>query len=167
MLHQEGTGYIYFTPSTFQKAAQAEQNPKIPSPSLFSFHDGDRPPSKPHTALPSIAECAAHLELLQAFRHLRLQTISSEHLDKLLGIELNQRTVYRKVKKGYHHYEHQQVKLRDLTFDERRETKWSLLLSLAAVRFLKWVEAIEKDQAEPVFLPPIGMFKPHISFKFC
>jgi hypothetical protein len=160
--HQEGPGHSHLTdqPPIFHKAFRVEQNPKIPSPSLFSLDAGSQASSKSHTTLPTVAECAIHLELLQAFQHFRIRIISSDGLDKVLGIELNPRTVFRKVNKGYGQYEQQEIKLRDLTFDERRKTKWPLLLSLAAVRFLKWVEVIEKDSAESILLPPIGMWRP-------
>jgi hypothetical protein len=160
--HQEGIRHSYLTtqPPPFQKAFQREQNPKIPSPNLFSLDAGSQALSKSHSSLPTVAECAVHLELLQAFQHFRIGIISSERLDRVLGIELNPRTVFRKVSNGYGQYEQQEIKLQDLTFDERRKTKWLLLLSLAAARFLKWVEVIEKDPAESILLPPIGMLRP-------
>ncbi|ORY16588.1 hypothetical protein BCR34DRAFT_584252 [Clohesyomyces aquaticus] len=154
--HQEGVrNVLYNKPPTFQRASVVEQNPKIPSPSLFSSDTGSL--HNQPLALPTVAECAIHLELLQTFQHLRLSIISSEKLDTLLGIELNRRTVFRKVSKGYQRYEHEEVQLRDMTFDERRQTKWSLFLSLAATRFLVWVELIEKDRSEEIPLPPLDI----------
>lgn len=158
--HQEGPGLSYLTGAqvpTFQKSRQLEQNPKIPSPSLFSLDIGGHALPKPHTALPTVAECATHLELLQAFQYFRIRIISSGGLDEVLGIELNRRIVFRKVFHGYGQVEHEEVQLRDETFDERRKTKWPLLLFLAAARFLRWVEVIEKNPAEPILLPPIGI----------
>ncbi|KAI1150110.1 hypothetical protein F4825DRAFT_463625 [Nemania diffusa] len=48
--------------------------------------------------IPSIAECAAHLELLQAFHHIRIQVQSSTKLDDVFEIKPEKRTVYRKRK---------------------------------------------------------------------
>jgi hypothetical protein len=160
--HQEALGFFPSAsrPPTFRVALRAEQNPKIPSPSLFLLDAAPEISSNSHAALPAVAECAVHLELLQVFQHLSNKILSSGELDQALGIELNRRVVFRNVSKfskGYRRYERQETKLRDLTFDERRKTKWPLFLSLAAARFLKWVEVVEEHPAEPVILPPVGM----------
>jgi hypothetical protein len=160
--HQEVLGLTqYTTQSTaFLKASRTQQNPKIPSPTLFSFDAASEAPSKSHAALPTVTECAVHLELLQTFQHLRIRIISSNELDKALGIEPKPRVVFRRFyNRVYRRFERQEVKLRDLTFEERRKTKWSLMISLAAARFLKWVEGVEKNPDEPMLLPPTGMMK--------
>ncbi|KAI1424341.1 hypothetical protein F5Y12DRAFT_785476 [Xylaria sp. FL1777] len=48
--------------------------------------------SKESRKLPSVAECATHLELLQAFRHLRIEVQSSRRLDEVFGIKPENRT---------------------------------------------------------------------------
>ncbi len=154
--------------ATFTKATSSSNNPKIPDPSLFEFSIDYKGVREESRRLPSIAECAAHLELLQAFRHIRNEVHSSRRLDEVFGIKPQTRTVFRK-RKVYERYSgiwvREPVKLRDETFDERREEKWPLFLRLAASRFLSWIAAIEEESSRPngpaqsLHVPPIGTVK--------
>ncbi|OCK78592.1 hypothetical protein K432DRAFT_435876 [Lepidopterella palustris CBS 459.81] len=147
----------------FGTAATSEENPIIPDPSLFDF--GSQYSEDCSTKLPTVAECAAHLELLEAFYHIRLKVLSSTALDSVLGIRPEPRTVYRKIYLGYGRgYSREEVKLRDDTFQERRKEKWSFYLALAAARFLRWTEAVEEQLDGPkgskdnsLHLPPIDV----------
>ncbi|TGJ84460.1 hypothetical protein E0Z10_g4332 [Xylaria hypoxylon] len=116
--------------------------------------------------LPSIAECAAHLELLQAFRHIRSEVESSRRLDEVFGIKPENSTVFRKRMVYEDHgssWVREAVKLRDDTFEKRREEKWPLFLRLSASRFLSWVDAIEEDTGrrngpdQSLHIPPLDV----------
>ncbi|KAI0866600.1 hypothetical protein F4860DRAFT_145898 [Xylaria cubensis] len=148
------------------KAASLSDNPKIPDPSLFNFSVDSGYVQEEARRLPSVAECAAHLELLQAFRYIRAKILSSKELDDTFGIKPENRTVFRK--KRVHHgssssWVREPVKLRDDTFEKRREEKWPLYLRLAASRFFHWITAVEAEFSQqnapdrPLPLPPIDV----------
>ncbi|KIN07111.1 hypothetical protein OIDMADRAFT_139763 [Oidiodendron maius Zn] len=144
-------------------ATRSKANPKIPDPGLFDFKP--EASENDNTRLPSVAECAAHLELLEAFHHIYLKVSSSTALDNVLGIKPKKRTVYRKKYLGYRRgHSREEVKLRDTTFQERRKAKWPLYLTLAATRFLAWAEVAEKEleglipsKDSSLHLPPIDV----------
>jgi len=77
----------------FGTAATSEENPKIPNPSLFDFASEGL--ENGNIGLPTVAECGAHLELLEAFYHIRLNVLSSTALDAALGIKPEPRITYR------------------------------------------------------------------------
>jgi hypothetical protein len=144
-------------------ATLPEENPKIPNPVLCDFASQDT--TAPEARLPTVAECAAHLELLEAFYHLRQQVLASTALETVLGIKPEPRTVFRNKYQGYRRgYRQEAVKLRDESFEARRAGKWPFFLSLAAARFLCWIEIIggefdratSTDRAELPHLPPLG-----------
>jgi hypothetical protein len=145
----------------FKKAVVVTQNPEIPARTLFNFSlpGGILQGNNTSTSLPSVAECAAHLELLQAFNSLRIRILASTELDEILDITVIPRTVYRKIYTNGGRYTKTAVQLRDETFDQRRKVKWSLYLGLAASRFLRWVDAVEDEPnmlKKSIGLPPIG-----------
>ncbi|KAI1122936.1 hypothetical protein F5Y10DRAFT_252890 [Nemania abortiva] len=150
---------------TFKRATSSSDNPKIPDPSLFNFHS-DSSVQVESRRLPTVAECAAHLELLQAFRHIRIQVQTSTKLDNALGIKPKTRIVYRKrrVYQGYKsNWIREEVKLGDETFEKRRGSKWPLYLKLAAARFLSWIDFVEDEFNQPSMpnqslrVPPIDI----------
>ncbi|GJN86593.1 hypothetical protein PLIIFM63780_010174 [Purpureocillium lilacinum] len=125
------------------------------SPSSGKKHDDYEKPSVPDkrifrslsstTSLPTVAQCAVHLELLELFYALRSQIISSTNLDDTFGLEMNNRTVYRrKYDATQRKYVNKPVKLRDATWDGRRKLKWTWYLELAAGRFLVWAVAVDR-----------------------
>jgi len=133
----------------------ATENPQIPVPALFEF--GPTPRSQLRgPRIPSMAECAVHLELLQVFCSLRNRVLESTGLDELLEIKANTRTVYRSTTISYYKTTREAVQIRDETFDERRKVKWPFYLSLAASRFLHWVDAVEDGADFAQIMPPIG-----------
>jgi hypothetical protein len=143
-------------------AATSKDNPKIPDPGIFDFESENS--ENDNTRLPTVAECAAHLKLLEALHHIYLKVSSSTTLDAVLGIKPEPRTVYRRKYLGYRRgYSWEEVKLRDDKFQERRKAKWPFYLALAATRFLAWAEAVEKEldgsmasKDRSLHLPPIG-----------
>ncbi|KAI0549298.1 hypothetical protein F4679DRAFT_547456 [Xylaria curta] len=150
----------------FMKATSLSDNPRIPDPSLFNFSVDSGCVQEEAKRLPSVAECAAHLELLQAFRYIRAQIFSSKELDDAFGIKPENRTVFRKrrVYQGSSSsWVREPVKLRDDTFEKRREEKWPLYLGLAASRFFYWIIAVEEEFGQPNMpdqslpLPPIDV----------
>ncbi|KAK5988536.1 Glycine-rich domain-containing 1-like protein [Cladobotryum mycophilum] len=101
----------------------------IPSPALFDFDqrfDRARYISTKKTEgchLPSIAECATHLELLEVFYRIRQQVLASEAIDKSMGIKPIRRT--KTGRKG------DTKTLKDDTLWERRQPKWPVFLEFA------------------------------------
>jgi hypothetical protein len=158
---------------TFGTAPTPKENPKIPDPNIFEFASENS--GNDNTALPTVAECAAHLELLQAFCHVRDKVLSSSALDAALGIKPEPRIVYRRDYIGYRRgYRQKKVKLRDNTFQERRKAKWPFYLALAAVRFRCWADAVEKELDGPtasklnlLHLPPIGRLSHEVATFVC
>lgn len=106
--------------------------------------------------LPTVAECAAHLELLECIVTLRAKVLSSTTLDRAFSIKSRLRTVTQR--RG-------EFKLDDSTFNQRRMQKWPVFLNMAAERFMIWVKTIdnelsntrrEREQCERLFPPPLG-----------
>lgn len=138
---------------------------KIPSATLFKSLSESRQgtasapdPSQPQ--LPSIAECAVHLELLQAFYYLRRSVLESEELDAVW--EVGPDTI--------------QTSTGDQTYDisspalaERRARKWPFFNRLAALRFLDWLKLADSHLAtthsDPgaIDTPPLGEWQKSFS----
>lgn len=111
-----------------------EAEPAIPHPSLFEHLQ------QPTTSellgssdLPTVTECAVHLELLEALFFLRQRVLKSEALDAVFGIRPEHQYVDRLGK---------QTILKDTTMWTRRQVKWEKFIELAVVRFLAWWEDI-------------------------
>lgn len=115
----------------YQTAPTKAEEPLIPSPDTFSQLENPTPPA-PATSpvLPTAAECAVHLELLETFYVLRQRILKSETLDKLFDLKAEPREVTKK--------DGTKLKLKDTTLWTRRERKWHKYLELAVVRFLRW-----------------------------
>jgi len=114
------------------KAAQCEADePQIPSAAIFEplFSAQSNSGARETPILPSIAECAVHLELLECFFVLRQRVLKSDELDKVFGIAPRHRVVKRKGK---------DVKLKDPGMWERRQVKWPMFVEWSVVRFLCW-----------------------------
>jgi hypothetical protein len=144
-------------PPTFQPAPSKAEEPIIPAPKVFQLLSeisqlGDAP------LLPSIAECAVHLELLQGLYALRRKVLQSIDLDKTFDIKPQPREVWQ----GYRG-NRRKVKIKDLTFAERRKAKWPGFINCAVVRFLEWLKTadaslrIEGASSRQIRrLPPLG-----------
>ncbi|PLB45996.1 hypothetical protein P170DRAFT_439690 [Aspergillus steynii IBT 23096] len=153
--------HIKSNPSTsYERTNLKSESPAIPSRSLFESLSN--PTSSP-TSLPTISECAVHLELLQVFNSLKLRVLACNELDDTFGIKPDKRTVYRRrwsnVQRRHVIVPH---KLRDLGFARRRLEKWPHYLGLAVTRFKVWVKMVEDGvlescDGELMILPPLDV----------
>jgi hypothetical protein len=111
--------------------ASNTEMPRIPAPALFEFLLGQQQASGPDNdlLLPTISDCAAHLELLESLYTLRQRVLQSTKLDAVFGIQEHRHTVVRKGKT---------VRLRDATLSDRRQPKWKCFVEWSVVRFLLW-----------------------------
>ena len=124
---------------TFREARTEEEKPVIPAPQIFhSLVDS----MSSATAIPTVPECAIHLELLQTFRTLRMNVFQSTALDTTFGIVPQPRTVYRKPERWAR--EVKAYKIKDPTFVTRRRQKWPIFLGLAVARFRIWLEKADE-----------------------
>jgi hypothetical protein len=161
-----------------QTAKTAAEEPKIPDPKLFASLTHTAP-TAPESDVPTVSECAVHLELLEAFYKLRLDIIKSEELDATFGVTIDKKTVYRK---EYDYtkrkYVNSPVQLGDATWPNRRRQKWSYFLGIAAGRFKVWAKKMNEFLKAPSkpgdwavfmtgtnwsrlpFLPPLGTYFP-------
>ena len=147
---------------TFRTVRTKAEEPTIPASSLFRSLE-DAKPGGITGGLPSVAQCAVHLELLQALHTLRVNVLRSTALDATFGIKPNLRTVTR----GWGRNK-RVVKLKDDTLATRRKEKWPLFVELAVVRFQTWVKLADSLMAtaakmdnngatsQTMALPPLG-----------
>ncbi|RHZ57433.1 hypothetical protein CDV55_100436 [Aspergillus turcosus] len=90
------------------------------------------------TSLPDVAQCAAHLELLQAINHIRREVLNSVQLDAILDIKPQKQTVPRRYSPW------QKIEVKDKDFAQRRQVKWPFYLSLAVSRFFVWLKKMDE-----------------------
>lgn len=141
-LHQAGHGLVpTLTQSRYlakySLSTSKAQDPVIPSPALFSF-DEQRPASDASgSRLPLVAECAAHLELLEVFYVLRQKILVSQDIDDAMNISPKRET--KTGKKG------DTKTFKDTTLWERRQKKWQTYLEFATLRFLAWEKQLKQD----------------------
>lgn len=167
-------GDLYDPLSQYKQARNRSEEPVIPAPSLFqalrdppqdeSAADGQYYPSL--RELPSVSECAVHLELLELFFNLRTLIINSSELDATFGVDQKHKTIYRReLDKKTRTYVSKPHKLLDATWSRRRRDKWIFYLIIAAGRFLAWARSADaaiEARSEPqssttlVHLPPVG-----------
>ncbi|KAL4994943.1 hypothetical protein BDV10DRAFT_203459 [Aspergillus recurvatus] len=134
-----------------------EQPFDIPDPALFSDNKTvDRGPE----SLPTISECAIHLEMLEAFHTLRYEVIQSPQLDVAFDISPNPTTKYR-VKRGTvrsQNYQLETVSIRDLHFTDRRKQKWTYFLHIATTRFHEWIRLVENHLVKAQLGSPLPRY---------
>jgi hypothetical protein len=139
----------------YATATSKENEPIIPSPSIFKplFDNVDRSSVAGENSdpLPSAAECAVHLEFLEALFVLRQGILRSEDLDKVFDIKPEHKYVNRKGT---------QTKLKDDTLWTRRQVKWEKFVSFAVARFLTWWGKV-RYMAE---VPSDGSGRKHFEF---
>lgn len=136
-------------------------NPVIPDPKLFvSLETLSRAPL---SAIPTVGECAVHLELLEVFHALRVRILQSQELDTSFGVTIKKKTVYRS---SYSWQKRKTIRtavqLRDDTFSTRRREKWPYFLNIAVARFERWMrkadDAANGNTDETMLhLPPLGI----------
>jgi hypothetical protein len=149
------TNGLYTLPQ-YPTAASIEDGPTIPSPALFKTLVNPGQISAETESLPSVAECAVHLEFLAALHALRHSIVGSDALAEVLEIKPNFKIVSRR---GV------ETKLKDETLWTRKQVMWEHYLHLAVARFLVWWENVPAmvDQAGQIqitddTLPPIGRY---------
>jgi hypothetical protein len=123
----------------YTTATSKESEPIIPSPSIFKplldhTNKANNSPAAVHR-LPSTAECAVHLEFLEALFVLRQRILRSEDLDDVFDIKPE----YKYVDRGG-----EQTRLKDTTLWERRQVKWERFVAFAVARFMMWSEKVRE-----------------------
>lgn len=148
-------------PTKYRLADTKDEQPVIPAPAVFASLE--EPDKNSESNLPSIGECAVHLELLEAFFHLRSEVINRAELDKVFGVPLEHRVVYRQT---YGASQRQPVRLKDPDWTVKKRRKWSYFVTIAVARFEPWakkmgsilVNTIGDEPLQLPFLPPLGQF---------
>ncbi|KAJ3464326.1 hypothetical protein MRS44_009112 [Fusarium solani] len=131
------------TATNYRYASTPVGNFVIPDPAYFNGLD-DRLKDE----LPTAAQCAVHLELLEAFHALKIRIIECEALDGIFGIKAPTKTIYRrKYMKTLNKYVNQEVTVKVEGWEAKREKKWLRYLDFAADRFVTWAEVIDKEIA--------------------
>ncbi|RYP61571.1 hypothetical protein DL771_010092 [Monosporascus sp. 5C6A] len=140
---------VYLNNLNPKNAKPTAEEPKIPSPKLFASLTHTAP-TAPESDLPTVSECAVHLELLEVFYKLRLDIIKSKKLDVTFGVTIDKKTVYRKT---YDYtkrkYVNKPVQLKDTTWPTRRRQKWSYFLGIAVGRFKIWMKRMNEFLKAP------------------
>lgn len=171
------SGDIYSAKSSYRKSISKSEEPIIPAPSLFSTLTTPAPQDGKESTttengdttlldMPTVGECAVHLELLEVFFALRHRIVNSEALDKTFAVEDQPKTVYRRTynNKTYS-YETTKHTIKDTTWTRRRREKWLHYLHVAVGRFMYWApladSAISRESKSPssttlVHIPPLG-----------
>ncbi|KAF7555460.1 hypothetical protein G7Z17_g2108 [Cylindrodendrum hubeiense] len=143
-LHQVSKDKTRLPDSHFSKAVCSSDNPTIPNPDIFKNLDGSR-----KDQLPTTAQCAVHLELLEAFHALRVSVIGSSGLDKTFGLAPKTKTVYRRTYVSrLRKYVNEPTKIKDSGWEEERRKKWPRYLDFAAERFVEWAKKIDSLMAK-------------------
>ncbi|KAH7146301.1 hypothetical protein EDB81DRAFT_689454 [Dactylonectria macrodidyma] len=120
------------------------ENPTIPSPVVFTNlceAEADD--------LPTTAQCAVHLELLEAFHALKVRIVGSSDLDRTFGLAPKTKIVYRrKYSSRLRKYINQSARVKDPDWEARRRQKWPRYLDFAAERFVEWAKKIDTFMAK-------------------
>ncbi|KAF4970070.1 hypothetical protein FSARC_2816 [Fusarium sarcochroum] len=151
----------------YRLAFKPEDWPIIPDPSIFQFENTNntnntKPSKKPKTpelALPTVSECAAHLEFLETLYMLRQKILVSIGLD-----EVFQTNPVRETKTGV---QGDTKTLKDEGLWERRQAKWPKYVEFAVVRFLAWREELNQSNNPEITndnLPPLDVLMVWHSF---
>ncbi|KAF7592077.1 hypothetical protein BBP40_000743 [Aspergillus hancockii] len=126
-------------------ALDKSQEPLIPAPQLFKPLSDVTTPERPQLDLPTISECAVHLELLEVLYNLREKVLISKELDDTFGYKPIKKTVYRKrYSTAKHKYEPYEYTVGDDKFPIRRKAKWPHFLELSVGRFIQWVQTADR-----------------------
>jgi hypothetical protein len=158
------------TTKYYPSASTIDENPTIPSPEIFDQLDDSHKDN-----LPTPAQCAAHLELLEVFHALRIRILDSKALDEIFELGGATKKVYRtKFVEGLNKTVNQEITLRNTVWETNRDKKWTFYLGKAVPRFLVWADEynaslasrlsndgpddgkVEISLTEPSWLPPVG-----------
>ncbi|KAI1014633.1 hypothetical protein LB503_004108 [Fusarium chuoi] len=150
----------------YELAVKPEDFPVIPDPSMFNFTTPINVSNEPSRrrmaldlALPTQAECAAHLEFLETLFILRQKILVSKELDDVM-----QTKPVREHKTGH---QGDEKTLKDEKLWERRQAKWPKFVELATVRFLAWRDHFNKSAQREITrddLPPLDVLMVWHSF---
>ncbi|KIL93013.1 hypothetical protein FAVG1_04194 [Fusarium avenaceum] len=169
-LHEKGSDMVS-SPSRpndpngkpYEIASKVEDFPVIPNPNIFNFANASntKPPRKSSSrdlALPTLAECAAHLEFLETLFILRQKVLVSKELDDVFLIQPTRET-----KTGF---QGDTKTLKDEKLWEKRQAKWPKFVGFAVVRFLAWREHFNSSMVEITRdnLPPLDILMVWHSF---
>ena len=116
------------------------EQPVIPKPEIF---DALHHPAADLAALPTTAECAVHLQLLEKFVALKQKILTSNALDRALAIVPKDKLVAQGGKRQ---------RQADDTFKARQAVKWPIFVRIAAARFLKWWSTCSRIGCSPILL---------------
>jgi hypothetical protein len=164
-LHGHPTPYLKYSGAAIAKTPTDQV--QIPHPAVFSSLE---PGHDNVTGLPTAAECAVHLELLEAFFALRHRVLLSVPLDKVFNTEPAHRVVHAKEWEGRHKVWREKV-VKDRDYPKKRKARWEAdFLPLAVARFRVWTGALEgeltndggkgdvRNKLMLPHLPPLGGF---------
>ncbi|KAM0260837.1 hypothetical protein ACHAPA_010052 [Fusarium lateritium] len=148
----------------YELASKPADFPVIPNLNIFNFANvpntkPSRKSSPPDLALPTLAECAAHLEFLETLFVLRQKVLVSKDLDDAFFIQPD-----REAKTGF---QGDTKTLKDDELWEKRQVKWPKFVGFAAVRFLAWRERFNKSTEVEITrdnLPPLDILMVWHSF---
>ena len=138
--------------TAYPPAKTPGEQPVIPKPELF---DALHHPTADLAALPTIAECAVHLQLLEKFVALKQKILTSNALDRALAIIPKDKLVAQGGKRQ---------RRADETFKAQQAVKWPIFVRIAAARFLRWwgtcspmLHAQDSSlRVTEISLPPLG-----------
>ena len=139
--------------TAYPPAKTPGEQPVIPKPEIF---DALHLPTADLAALPTTAECAVHLQLLEKFVALKQKVLTSNDLDRALGIIPKDKLVVQGGKRQ---------RRADETFKAQQAVKWPIFVRIAAARFWKWWGSCSpmlhaqdnKLRVTETSLPPLGM----------
>ncbi|KAG5662841.1 hypothetical protein KAF25_005259 [Fusarium avenaceum] len=124
------------TTTYYSSASTIDENPVIPSPDIFNQLNDSHEDS-----LPTPAQCAVHLELLEVFHALRIRILDSKELDEIFELGDPTKVVYRtKFVEGLNKKVNQEITLRNIVWEQNRDNKWRFYLGKAVPRFLVWAD---------------------------
>ncbi|KAH6952682.1 hypothetical protein DER45DRAFT_355630 [Fusarium avenaceum] len=127
----------------YSSASTIDENPVIPSPDIFNQLNDSHEDS-----LPTPAQCAVHLELLEVFHALRIKILDSKELDEIFELGDPTKVVYRtKFVEGLNKKVNQEITLRNIVWEQNRDNKWTFYLGKAVPRFLVWADVYNASLA--------------------
>ena len=138
--------------TAYSPAKTPGEQPVIPKPEIF---DALHHMTADLAALPTTAECAVHLQLLEKFVALKQKILTSNALDRALAIVPKDKLVTQRGKRQ---------RRADETFKTQQAVKWPIFVRIAAARFLRWWGTYSpmlhaqgnKLRVTEIPLPPLG-----------
>ena len=111
--------------------------PIIPASNIFDLLS--KSPRREDTAqLPTVAECAVHLEFLMALHVLRRSVTHSTALDEVFDMRLDPDHQQRRSRLSF-----RQAKRNRAAEVEMQSKKWIIFVEFAAERFIRWLKTAD------------------------